>query len=139
MSYTRFLALDPGERRTGLAATDWTGSISVPLDRIDHKGFAELPDLLEPIVRERDTQVIVVGVPLGAHGETGAQAKKCLALVDALRKRFPDLEVVPMDEAHSSDVAHQQLKDAGIKAAKRRRHVDSLAALEILRRYRGSL
>ena len=29
----RFLALDPGERRTGLAATDWTGTLSVPLGR----------------------------------------------------------------------------------------------------------
>ncbi len=133
----RFLAIDPGERRTGVAATDWTGTISIPLERIDHKGFDALPDLLAPVVAERQTQVLVVGIPLGADGQQGPQAMKVQALANKLRARFPDVEVVTMDEAHSSDVAHAQLKSAGIKAAKRRQHVDSLAALEILRRYRG--
>lgn len=136
---TRYLAIDPGERRTGLAATDWSGSISVPLERIDHRGMAEIPAQLAPVLAERETEILVVGLPLGADGRRGPQAKKVLKLVEALAKRFPELEIVTTDEAHSSDVAHRQLKDAGIKAAKRRRHVDSLAALEILRRYRGEL
>ena len=136
---TRFLAIDPGERRTGIAATDWTGTISIPLDRIEHRGFKQLPDLLAVLLRARETQVLVVGLPLNLEGQAGPQARKVLELVRVLAERFPQIEVVTANEAHSSDVAHAQLKDAGIKAAKRRRHADSLAALEILRRYRGQL
>lgn len=99
----------------------------------------ELPEHLAAIISERQAEVLVVGVPLSADGRAGPQAKKVLALVAALEKRFPEVVVVTTDEAHSSDVAHMQLKDAGIRAAKRRQHVDSLAALEILRRFRGEL
>ncbi len=134
---TRYLALDPGERRTGLAATDATGTICVPLERIDHIGLQALPPRVADVVRERATEVVVVGVPFGLGGTTGPQAKKVLAFVERLRKELPDIEIATVDEAHSSDVAHAQLKAAGVKAARRRRYADSLAALEILRRHLG--
>lgn len=131
----RCLALDVGERRTGIAATDATGTISVPLERLEHHGLDELPDLVAPILEERRTEVLVVGVPLSVDGSAGPQARKVLALVERLRRRFEDLQVETVDEAHSSDEAHDLLKQAGIKAAKRKKHADSLAALGILQRY----
>ncbi|MAE75583.1 MAG: Holliday junction resolvase RuvX [Planctomycetes bacterium] len=137
MSARRFLALDVGERRTGVAATDWTGTICVPLDRIDHSGMKELPDRVAPLLAERQSEVLVVGVPLGRDGAAGPQARKVLALVDVLRKRFQDLEIMTVDEAHTTDEAHRLMKDAGIRAARRRRHADSLSALQILRRVVG--
>ncbi|MCB9881607.1 MAG: Holliday junction resolvase RuvX [Planctomycetes bacterium] len=135
MPAQRILAIDPGERRTGVAATDWTGTIAVPLARLDHRGMDEIPELLVALVSERETERLLIGVPLGVDGSHGPQAKKVLALVDKLTKRFPQLEICTIDEAHSSDVAHAQLKAAGVKAARRKHHVDSLAALEILRRH----
>ncbi len=137
MELTRFLALDVGERRTGVAATDWTGTIVVPLETIHHQGMAELPELLAPLLKERETQVLVVGVPLHGDGSAGPQAQKVLKLAEELQKRFPQVEHRQVDESHSSDVAHQQMKSAGMKAARRRRHADALAAVEILRRATG--
>lgn len=133
----RYLALDVGDRRTGLAATDWTGTICVPLDRLDHENPGEMLDLLAPIVAERQPDVIVVGVPLSMDGSHSPQAEKILAVVADLRKRYPDLEITTMDESHTTDRAHELLKSAGLKAAQRRRFADSIAALEILRRHVG--
>jgi putative Holliday junction resolvase len=133
----RYLALDVGERRTGVAATDYTGTIIVPLETIQHHGMAELPERLAPLLAERETQVLVVGIPLNTDGSVGPQAQKVLNIAEELRKHFPELEHLQVDESHSSDVAHAQMKEAGIKAARRRKHADALAAVEILRRATG--
>ncbi|MFQ5506196.1 MAG: Holliday junction resolvase RuvX [Planctomycetota bacterium] len=131
----RLLAVDPGERRTGLAGTDPTHTICVPLPTLTHAGMAELPGLLEAVIRERDPEVLVVGLPLLQDGSVGTRARKVLALIEALKARYPGLEVTTVDESLSTRVAHEKLKEAGMKAARRRRKADAGAALEILERY----
>ncbi len=137
MSALRILAIDPGERRTGLAATDFLGNIAFPLPKLVHNGFEELPDLLAPLLEERQAEVLVVGIPLNVQGEKGPQALKVQALVEVLRKRFPSLRVETVDEAMTTEIAHAKLKEAGLKAARRKKLADSLAALEILERWRS--
>ncbi len=133
----RYLALDVGERRTGVAATDPTGTICVPLEAIRHRGMAELPAALLPLLAERSPEVLVVGVPYSRDGSAGPQAKKVLDFIEVLRKAHPDLPIEIVDESHSTDIAHEQMKAMGMRAAKRRGKADSLAALEILRRHVG--
>jgi putative pre-16S rRNA nuclease len=135
----RILALDPGERRTGIAGTDSLGMMAFPLTTLVHKGFESLPKALAPIIEERDPQILVVGLPLDSQGLIGPQAKKVLVLVEALKKAFPLLEVLTQDESHSTDIAHTWLKDAGMKAAKRKTKADTMAALAILKRYMGEI
>ena len=137
MSDKRILALDPGERRTGIAGTDGLGLMAFPLETIVHAGFAALPDAIARIVEERDPEILVVGLPIDSQGNIGPQAKKVLALVEKLKAAFPRLEVVTQDESHSTDVAHAWLKEAGMKAAKRKTKADTMAALAILKRYMG--
>ena len=139
MTGKRILALDPGERRTGLAGTDGLGMMAFPLETIVHDGFAALPSAIAHIVEEREPEVLVVGVPLDAQGKAGPQAEKVLALVARLQEAFPDLEVVTQDESHSTDVAHAWLKQAGMKAAKRKTKADTMAALAILKKYMGEV
>ena len=137
MSRPRILAIDPGEARTGLAATDFFGNIAFPLPKLEHRGFGELPDLLAPLLEERQAEVLVVGIPLNAEGGMGAQARKVQELVEVLKKRFAPLPVETIDEAMTTDIAHEKLKSAGLKAAQRKKLADSLAALEILERWRS--
>ncbi|MEZ5988644.1 MAG: Holliday junction resolvase RuvX [Planctomycetota bacterium] len=137
MIHRTALAIDPGERRTGLAGTDGAGIMALPLGTLEHDGFAALPAALRPVLEERRPEVLVVGVPLGSAGEAGPQARKVLALVEALRVAFPDLSVETVDESHTTNEAHELLEEAGFKAASRRRRADALAALAILRRWRG--
>lgn len=134
----RLLAVDFGDARTGLAATDWTGSIVVPLDRIDERDETKVCAAIAELVAERQTEVVVVGVPLSAEGAASQRAQRTRAFAERLRARLP-VPVVEQDESHSTDEAHERLKQGGLKASQRKRLADSVAALVILERYRGSL
>lgn len=133
----RILAVDFGDARTGLAATDWTGTIVVPLPRIDARDPAQVVAAVAELVRERDTELVVVGMPLSADGAAGPRAQRTAAFVATLAAavRCP---VMSIDESHSTDEAHERLKSGGLKAAQRKRLADSVAALVILERYRDA-
>lgn len=134
----RILAVDFGDARTGLAATDWTGTIAVPLGRIDARDDAQLIAAITAVVRERETQVVVLGMPLAIDGTAGPRAQRTAAFRDRLQQALP-CPVVPVDESHSTDEAHARLKAGGLKAKKRKDLADSVAALVILERYRLEL
>lgn len=135
----RFLAVDYGERRTGLAATDWTGSICVPLPRIDESQPDALARAIADLVRERDTQVVVLGMPLLLDGSAGQRATRTQQFHARLQEAVAPVPVATIDESHSTDEAHERLKELGMKAARRKDFADSIAALVILERYRALL
>lgn len=131
----RILAVDFGEARTGLAATDWTGSICVPLGRIDGLDDEQLARAILALVCERQTQVVVLGMPLLVDGSVGQRAQRTAAFHRLLAATLP-CPVATIDESHSTDEAHELLKQGGLKAARRKELADSVAALVILERYR---
>lgn len=132
----RILAVDFGDRRTGLAATDWTGTIVVPLETVLRRDDADCARQIAGIARDRETELIVVGVPLGRDAEVGARARRTLEFVAALRRATP-LPVETVDEAMSTDEAHDRLKQFGLRAARRKQVADSIAAMVILERFRA--
>jgi putative Holliday junction resolvase len=129
------LAVDFGDARTGLAATDWTGAIAVPLPRIDARDEQLVIQAVVALCAERGTEVIVVGVPLAPDGGHGARAQRTAAFVERLRQAAP-CPVETVDESHSTDEAHDRLKLGGLKAKRRKDLADSVAALVILERFR---
>ena len=133
----RILAVDYGAARTGLAATDWTGTISVPLPRIDARDDAAVAKAIAELVRERDTQAVVLGMPLLLDGQPGERAQRTAAFQQVLAAAIAPIPVHTVDESHSTDEAHELLKQGGLKAARRRELADSIAALVILERFRG--
>ena len=135
---SRLLAVDFGERRTGLAATDFTGRICVPLDRVDHADIAGCVAEVAAVARNRGSQRLVVGLPLDAEGGIGHRASRVVEFIEALRRALPDgVDVVTVDETYSTDEAHARLKASGMKAARRKQLADSISALVILERYRA--
>lgn len=134
----RILAVDFGDARTGLAATDWTGSIAVPLGRIEARDDAAVVAAVKAMVQERETEVVVLGMPLGHDGTPGARAQRTAAFRQQLQAALPcPVEVV--DESNSTDEAHARLKEGGLKAKRRKDLADSVAALVILERFRDEL
>lgn len=133
----RILAVDYGAARTGLAATDWTGTISVPLPRIDARDDAAVAKAIAELVRERDTQAVVLGMPLLLDGQLGERAQRTAAFQRVLAAVIAPVPIHTVDESHSTDEAHELLKQGGLKAARRRELADSVAALVILERFRG--
>lgn len=134
----RILAVDFGDARTGLAATDFTGTIVVPLPRIDARDPTAVIAAIAEVVAERSTQVVVVGMPLGIDGTTNARAQKTAAFRDRLAAALR-VPVAVVDESSSTDEAHERLKAGGLKASRRKELADSVAALVILERYRDVL
>lgn len=134
----RILAVDYGDARTGLAATDWTGTIPVPLPRIDTRDPAAVVAAVLELVRERQTQVVVLGMPLTLDGTPGQRAQRTAAFRELLQRALP-CPVDVVDESHSTDEAHERLKEGGLKAKRRKDLADSVAALVILERYRADL
>ena len=132
----RILAVDFGDARTGLAATDWTGTIAVPLGRIDERDEAKVIAAIRDLVAERETQVVVVGMPLGTDGSPGPRARRTAEFRTRLQAALP-CPVHTVDEASSTDEAHERLKAGGLKASRRKQLADSVAALVILERYRS--
>jgi putative holliday junction resolvase len=80
----RVLALDYGSARCGCALSDPTGTLATPIDPIERpatrRGFARLVDL----VRDREVDRVVVGLPLGLSGADTAQTREARAFADRL-------------------------------------------------------
>jgi putative Holliday junction resolvase len=133
----RILAIDLGDRRSGVAATDWTGTIVVPLEAITCRGDVERVAAIEALVRERETELVVVGMPLSQDGSEGRRARRTRSFVDMLRARLR-VPVETIDESHTTHEAHARLEAMGVKAAQRKKIADSVAALVILERWRQS-
>jgi putative Holliday junction resolvase len=84
-SLVRVLALDYGSARCGCAVSDPTGTLATPITPVERpatrKGFARLLDL----VREREVDRVVVGLPLTLSGRDSAQTREARAFADRLR------------------------------------------------------
>ena len=81
---TRALGLDHGEARCGVAVSDPTGELVTALDVIERpdtrRGLARVVD----VVREREAEVVVVGLPLTLAGAEGPQAQAARAFAERL-------------------------------------------------------
>lgn len=131
----KILAVDFGDRRTGLAATDFFGKIIFPLPALVGLADRACADEIVRQAIERESDVIVIGMPLNAQGLPGHRARRTQSFVDLVKQVAP-CPVATTDEAMTTDEAHRRLKDFGIKAARRKKLADSIAAMVILERYR---
>lgn len=121
------LALDPGERRTGIAICDPTGSLARPLETHDRKTDASLLERVAELCSEHGVERVLVGLPLTQMGERGPMAEQAESLARKLRQRL-GLPVDLVDERYTSLEADHIL--AGKRAPKGRR--DAVAAALLL-------
>lgn len=78
------LALDIGNRRTGVAYADSRTGVPVPLAPVHHRTPDELSAHILPLIRDRAIGDIVIGLPLLPSGKEGAQARTVRATVGLL-------------------------------------------------------
>lgn len=130
----RILALDVGDRRVGLAASDPMGIIASGLPTLHRKSIQYDMEFIKKAIDEKDIKVIVVGLPLNMNGTKGPQAEKTIVYADEIRKIF-DGEIVFRDERLTSVGAHNVMHESGLKRKKHKGKVDELAAVLILQNY----
>ena len=78
---SRFLGVDYGTKRVGLAISDGLGLTARPLEVVPS---AEAVDRIVAVAAEHDAHTIVVGLPTGLSGAEGASAEGARALGEEL-------------------------------------------------------
>ncbi len=134
----RILAVDPGEKRLGIAVSDPTGMIAGPLRVLQHVARATDAAAIARLAEEQGAVQIVVGWALDDEGQPTPQARHAERLVEALRA-VTALPVILWDESGSTRAARSARLDMGVSRRKRSGHLDEIAATVILQSYLESL
>jgi putative Holliday junction resolvase len=134
MNEMRYLALDVGDVRIGVAASDETATLATGLPTLRRVGPRKDVKAVAALVRGHEAGEVVVGLPRSLDGSEGPQARKVLAFMDDLRGALP-VPVVSWDERFTTAMATQALREAGASRRARREAVDQVAAVLILQSY----
>jgi putative holliday junction resolvase len=122
----RVLALDYGSARCGCALSDPTGTLATPIEAIERptsrRGFAAVTEL----IRERDVERVIVGLPLGLSGRDTAQTREARAFAARLAAAVP-VAVDLYDERFTTAIAANVARSPGSRASE-----DSRAAAVLL-------
>ena len=134
----RLLALDPGTKRIGVALSDELKMFASPLEFIAAEPFAGVVHRLQQLIREKDVERIVIGLPRNMDGSYGPAAAAVRDFVDQLR-HLVTVPLVTWDERLSTVQAQRLLRQAGHKAKQQKGRVDASAAAILLQSYLDSL
>ena len=130
----RWLGLDHGSKRIGVAAGDTADEIASPVDMVPAKPHADALAKIAQLASDYSAVGIVVGWPLNMDDTEGPQGVLARAFAAELADATA-LEVRLWDERLSSFAAREKLSLAEIPAKKQKRYVDALAAAEILQAF----
>jgi putative Holliday junction resolvase len=130
----RILAVDPGEKRIGIAISDPTGTIANPLTVLKHVARPVDAAAIAQLAEDYGAVLIVIGQNLDAEGEPTLQSRMAGRLAEAIRAQTSVL-VEMWDESGSTKTARATRIAMGVRKSKRGGHMDDLAATVILQSY----
>ena len=130
------LAIDYGDARIGLAATDDLGIAMHAIGTIEVGKCDPITELTR-IISERKIQQIVLGLPLRMDGSEGTSAEKVRAFGTKLSEVVKEIPLDYSDERLTTVTASEKLHSAGKNAKKQKGLIDQAAALEILKDWLG--
>ena len=123
----KVVAVDYGSARTGVAASDPTGTLARPIGVIERAGTEVGLERLVELIASEGAERVVVGMPLTLRGEIGEQARETERFVDQLREAV-DVPVEGFDERFTTDLAEQDPGSRNLPA-------DARAAAHLLTSY----
>ena len=128
----RWMAIDWGERRIGLAISDPTGIIATPAGVIQRRP-GKRPPVAELVRRAEalEARAIVMGLPLDGEGEDTPRSLECRVVAAELSRRTA-LPVALVDERYTTAAALRGIRAAGGKTRDRKADIDALAASNLL-------
>ncbi len=133
----RVLAIDHGTKRMGIALSDPSGMIAQPLEFIPAEPFAQFLERLKTILREKEVELIVIGMPRNMDGSYGPAAAKVQEFVAVLKENI----IIPIrtwDERLTSAQANRFLIEANVRRQDRKEKVDKAAAAILLQSFLDS-
>jgi len=132
----RIIGVDYGERRVGLAISDPSGSLAVPLRVARVHSDAEAVEAVRQACIETDAEQVLIGLPLTLRGERGPMAIKVEAFGKAVAAA--GMSVVFWDERLSTAAVERTLIAADMSRLHRKGVRDKLAARITLQSYLDS-
>ena len=123
----RARALDIGEVRVGIAASDVTGTVASPVKVLPANEVLSLARPFRLVIEDYEPDVLVCGRPKTMSGEDGPQAEKLMAQALDLGNRL-GIPVEFADERLSSSEAKRILREQGVSERNMRGKVDMIAA-----------
>lgn len=127
----RYIGLDVGDRRIGIALSDETGMIAGALETYHRKQLQMDIDYIANVCRTHAVQEIVCGLPLHLDGREGEQAQKTRSFMNYLSTVI-DLPAHFVDERGTTKRAQGVLLEANMRRNRRKQNIDKLAAVIIL-------
>jgi len=134
----RILAVDYGERRTGLAVSDALGITAQGLETVVVEDEEKLPECVARTVVETGAERIVVGLPLNMDGSESEKSRKVRAFADRLAG-LTGLPMIMWDERMTSLQARRVMNEMNRKTRNNKGMIDRISATLILQEYLKTL
>lgn len=130
----RFVGIDYGRKRVGVAVSDPLGIFASALDTVP---AAKIVEYLNKYVQNNKVKAFVVGYPMNLNNKPSEAAHYVDLFLRQLHKAFPQIPVILEDERFTSQLAMRSLIDSGVKKMDRREKgaVDKVSAAIILQTY----
>lgn len=128
----RRLAVDVGEARIGVAASDPDGLLATPVETVPGRDVTGARRRLAELVTEYEPLEVVVGLPRSLNGREGPAAAKTRTFAEQLARAIAPVPVRMVDERLSTVTAAQGMRASGVSAKKGRARIDQAAAVVIL-------
>ncbi len=128
----KYLGVDYGTKRTGLAVSDGDGRLAVVKETIRAEGQQAVIDRIKEIIEEDAIEVVVIGLPTNMDGESTEMTESVERFIEKLRNHV-EIPVQTADERLTSEMAQKLLR--GVKDAER----DQVAAQILLQNFLDEL
>ena len=130
----RVLAIDFGQKRTGIAVTDEMQIIASGLTTVD---TPLLLNFLKDYFIKEKVEKVLIGEPKQMNNEPSQSAPLVNAFVEKFKTQFPDMEIERVDERFTSKMAFQTMIDSGLGKKQRQNKalIDEISATILLQDY----
>lgn len=130
----RILAIDYGQKRTGIAVTDELQIIASGLTTIPS---ATTIDFLKDYFSKENVAKVLIGEPKQMNGEPSQSTEIIESFVRKFKSFFPEMTVIRVDERFTSKMAFQTMIDSGLNKKQRQNKnlLDEISATIMLQDY----
>ena len=134
ITHGKYLGVDYGDKRTGLAECDISGLIAGGIGTISEGGMRKTALKVAEEAEKRSCKKIIIGLPKNMDGSEGPRADVIKAF-GALLSELTEIPIDYYDERMTTMVAYRFLGETGTYGKKRKDTVDTLSAQIILQNY----
>lgn len=135
--HEKFIAIDYGVKRVGLAICNTETQFVFPLCTLDRSVKKTFFENFSAILEEQKPTALILGLPFHEDGSPCITTSQVKNFAASLARRYP-MPVYFMEELLSSFEAEQEMKSFGVSAKKIKEKVDQEAAVRILESFLAS-